>query len=119
MWEKAARGTNGRTYPRGEDWQDGRYYNSEKSNIGDTTPVDKYPEGASLYGVMDMSGNVREWCDERGLNNRISKIIRGGSFKMGKYACTCTYKSEDDPNCSYMPYGIFLHYYFYITVLRC
>jgi len=58
MWEKAARGTAGRTYPWGEDWQDGKYCNSMASNIGDTTPVDNYPEGASPYGIMDMAGNV-------------------------------------------------------------
>lgn len=95
----------GRTYPWGEDWQDGKYCNSEESNIGGTTHVDKYPEGASPYGIMDMIGNVWEWCDSIGQNNRTSKILRGGCFTSAKYIVDCASKSEDMPNCSYMPYG--------------
>ena len=59
-WEKAARGTDGRIYP----W--GNYYTTSallnyNSNVGDTTAVGKYPSGASIYGALDMSGNVWEW----------------------------------------------------------
>lgn len=64
-WEKAARGTDGRWYPWGEE------FDSQKANtplrwqevgaFGDTTPVGAFEAGKSPYGVYDMSGNVWEW----------------------------------------------------------
>jgi len=63
-WEKAARGTDGRTWPWGNEWSD------EATCIGDpnspqtralTTPVGAFPAGASPFGVLDMAGNVAEW----------------------------------------------------------
>ena len=60
-WEKAARGTNGLKYPYGNQF-DKNKSNTEKSRIGQTTPVTQYPQGASPYRVLDMSGNVFEWC---------------------------------------------------------
>ena len=60
-WEKAARGTDGRSYPWGSVWDAARA-NTEEGGPGDTTPVGAYPGGASPYGVLDMAGNVNEWC---------------------------------------------------------
>lgn len=69
-WEKAARGTEGRLYPWGSDWNPaaGHFRTSECHSGGDpekrsgsVTAVDAYPEGASPYGVMDMVGNLAEW----------------------------------------------------------
>lgn len=64
-WEKAARGTDGRMFPWGNE------FDVTKANtplrwqqvgaFGDTTPVGAFKEGASPYGVYDMSGNVWEW----------------------------------------------------------
>jgi formylglycine-generating enzyme required for sulfatase activity len=59
-WEKAARGTDGRLYPWGDAWDPSRC-NAKESGIGDTTSVVAYANGASPYGVLDMSGNVFEW----------------------------------------------------------
>jgi iron(II)-dependent oxidoreductase len=58
-WEKAARGTDGRRWPWGNQMDPSRlntYY-----SVGDTTPVDRYKNGTSPYGAMDMAGDVNEW----------------------------------------------------------
>jgi formylglycine-generating enzyme required for sulfatase activity len=57
QWEKAARGTDGRIYPWGNDWDENRC-NHDSDQI---TPKDAYSEGSSPYGCYDMVGNVREW----------------------------------------------------------
>jgi formylglycine-generating enzyme required for sulfatase activity len=59
-WEKAARGTDGRKYPWGEQWDASRA-NSSESKLNKTTPVGSYPNGVSPYGAHDMAGNVWEW----------------------------------------------------------
>jgi len=62
-WEKAARGTDARTYPWGNQWDAGKANSKEAGNRG-TTPVGSFPGGASPYGVMDMAGNVAEWTSD-------------------------------------------------------
>ena len=61
-WEKAARGTDGRAYPWGNDWDKSKCSNF--TNSKSTQPVGSYPDGASPYGVLDMAGNVWEWCSD-------------------------------------------------------
>lgn len=56
-WEKAARGTDGRRYPWGNDWAE----NCANVNHNDTTPLDAYAAGVSPYGCLDLLGNVQEW----------------------------------------------------------
>jgi formylglycine-generating enzyme required for sulfatase activity len=58
-WEKAARGTDKRIYPYGNDY-DPSLANIDYLHDG-LTPVGTFPGGASPYGVMDMMGNVYEW----------------------------------------------------------
>ncbi|GEM_PF-600752 len=62
-WEKAARGTDARSYPWGNQWDAARANAKEAGNRG-TTAVGSFPAGASPYGVMDMAGNVSEWTSD-------------------------------------------------------
>ncbi len=60
-WEKAARGTDGRIYPWGDEWHRMRC-NASGGKRGGTTRVGNYsPLGDSPYGCADMVGNVCEW----------------------------------------------------------
>ena len=59
-WEKGARGTDGRIYPWGDEW-DPKRCNSRQGGSLDTTSVKAYPDGASPYGILDLAGNISEW----------------------------------------------------------
>jgi iron(II)-dependent oxidoreductase len=59
-WEKAARGTEGRQYPWGNEAPDAaraRFGASFNAHV----PVGRYPRGASPYGVLDLAGNAWQW----------------------------------------------------------
>lgn len=85
QWQRAAQGNDGRTYPWGTQFAKARC-NTFESGIGRSTPVTRYPQGASPYVVMDMSGNVWEWCLTQWKNGSLVeegdewRILRGGSW---------------------------------------
>jgi formylglycine-generating enzyme required for sulfatase activity len=104
-WERAARGTDGRIYPWGVDF-DGTKVNycdvncwgswkdsSNNDGYGTTSPVGSFPDGASPYGALDMAGNAYEWVldwfslyTSEYQNNPIGPVsgnehvLRGGSW---------------------------------------
>lgn len=61
-WEKAARGTDGRKFPWGNEF-DIKKLNT-MGEYGGTTPAGMFPDGKSPYGVLDMAGNVQEWVED-------------------------------------------------------
>lgn len=65
-WEKAARGFDGRIYPWGDEWRDGllRWHGTVR-DAESTAPVSAYPDGRSPFGILQMAGNVDEWCVDR------------------------------------------------------
>jgi len=95
-WEKAARGTDGRIYPWGNEWKkDCANVKLWHGLFNSLQPVGSYKDGVSPYGVFDLSGNVAEWTDSwfeyyPGNINRQQnqgkkyKIIRGGSYRTTK-----------------------------------
>ncbi len=61
-WERAAKGTDGRRFPWGNDWDPERVQSRWGSEgVWNVGPVGMHPQGASPYGVEDLSGNVSEW----------------------------------------------------------
>jgi len=76
-WEKAARGTDGRTFPWGDRF-DPNLLNSHDAGPFSTTPVGTYPEGASPFGLIDAAGQVFEWTATGVGEGRY--IVKGGSW---------------------------------------
>jgi formylglycine-generating enzyme required for sulfatase activity len=92
QWEYAARGAGTRRYPWGDEEPTAEHANFA-GNVGDTTAVGSYPQGATPEGVHDLAGNVWEWCadwygeygegeaqDPTGPETGRGRVLRGGAF---------------------------------------
>jgi len=101
QWEKAARGTDGRTYPWGDQWD------ASRCNIGGsgTTPVDQYPMGSSPYGCHDMSGNVLEWCSDEYRSGSAVRVLRGGSWNDLARGVRAAFRSRNEPGYRNVNFG--------------
>ncbi|MCX5749902.1 MAG: SUMF1/EgtB/PvdO family nonheme iron enzyme, partial [Candidatus Saganbacteria bacterium] len=108
QWEFAARGTEGRIYPWGNESYEGRV---NFNNTG-TTPVNKFPTGATPSGIFDMAGNVWEWVQNwyasrydpkdltnpKGPDNGTNRVLRGGSwYSNNSDELMAAYRSIDKP----------------------
>jgi formylglycine-generating enzyme required for sulfatase activity len=94
-WEYAARGTTDYPYPWGDALPSG-YFANYDNQVGSTTAVDDYPNGASPFEIFDMSGNVFEWVSDwyadnyyqrpmplnpTGPDTGMYRVMRGGSWR--------------------------------------
>ena len=93
-WEKAARGTDGRKYPWGENADPNRA-NYGEIGIGATSAVGCFPGGESPYGILDASGNVWQWTSS--LYDKSSYALRGGSFLSSEDDVRCAFRYWDFP----------------------
>ena len=116
QWEKAARGTDGRLYPWGDDWQAGRSQQGQ-SQAG---KVDAWP-AQSVYGLFDLVGNIQQWtCSlwgekrfepgpegrypwtQEGRNDLqahrlVRRVVRGGSFHEPQSDQVCALRRSSLP----------------------
>jgi len=112
-WEKAARGTDGRAYPWGS--QPDRTLCRNMGNCGAerTARVGSYPSGKSPYGILDMAGNVWEWCAdwyssdayERYAKGDLDpptsgtyRVLRGGCWVCSMVSCRSTLRVSGNPS---------------------
>ena len=98
-WEWAAGGGN-RKYPwmpcKGPPRKKLANYN--RSKVGATTPVNRYPEGATPEGLMDMAGNVWEWMENLRNEHGYDISLRGGAFYYSEYELRCTERHWNGPD---------------------
>jgi formylglycine-generating enzyme required for sulfatase activity len=118
QWEKAARGTDGRIFPWGNDWDSSKLWCSVSEERHATAPAGSFLEGASPYGALDMAGNVMQWCADyygedyymsspaknpTGPEQSKTRVLRGGSW----FAYSEEYFRCDNRNFSAPDFGIY------------
>ncbi len=106
-WEKAARGTDGRKFPWGNSPPDSSKAQFD-AEYNESAPVDRFPQGASPYGVLDLSGNAWEWVSSiylpypydpsdgrEDLRADAVRGTRGGGHDSPSEELTTTHRGED------------------------
>ena len=119
-WEKAARGTDGRLWPWGNEFEDGRAnLSDDEDGYAFTAPVGSFPGDASPYGLLDVAGNAAEWVSDwydaeyygrsparnpTGPASGEQRIRRGtiANAGGGPEKCRCVARYASDPD---WPYG--------------
>jgi len=114
-WECAARGESGYRYPWGDDWETGRA-NTKELGLERTTPVGIFPDGASAGGLLDMAGQVWEWCadwfgedtyrrrvghvvkDPAGPKEGKYRVLHGGSWYNDRNSVWCACRNGGNPD---------------------
>jgi formylglycine-generating enzyme required for sulfatase activity/energy-coupling factor transporter ATP-binding protein EcfA2 len=121
-WERAARlplsprargePEGGQRFPWGDDDWDESRANIEAGHLNRPTTVGLYPRGATAAGLLDLGGNVWEWClslyriypyepQRYNLNDREAageRVLRGGSWLFDQRNARCAYRDRFDPD---------------------
>jgi formylglycine-generating enzyme required for sulfatase activity len=125
-WELAARGTDGRLWPWGNQWKwglaniggeklgaDVNAKGKEKDGFIYPAPVGSFPAGRSPYGCEDMAGNAAEWCADwystdtyktvgsdnpAGPGSGAERVIRGGSSQNMASSVRCAARQHHEPD---------------------
>jgi eukaryotic-like serine/threonine-protein kinase len=120
-WEKAARGTDARLYPWGNDPPSCDKANYVECDRKDTVAVGSLTAGASPYGALDMAGNVWEWVadwhavdyyekgpdkDPQGPADGKQKIVRGGAYIYSETELLSAGRTFDDPKVRFDHVGV-------------
>ena len=107
-WERVAAGRQ-KNAPLGKVFEARKYpWPNEKgepneklanyaNSVGQTTPVGRYPEGATPEGLMDMAGNVWEWQENWSDATRMGRALRGGSWDGLAGSLRCSIRSKNGP----------------------
>jgi formylglycine-generating enzyme required for sulfatase activity len=120
-WEKAARGAKGLAYPWGDEDDPA---NLNGPGIGDgfeeLAPTASFLKGQSPYGLLDVAGNVWEWCGDfygpdsyasmapqnpKGPASGEDRIVRGGSYLLGGPPTRITFRNHAPPAYRYHDLG--------------
>lgn len=125
-WEKAARGTDGRVFPWGNDAptpEISRYFQkwTQETRHQVMVPVDSMPAGKSPYGLYHMAGNVKEWVDDwfdrEYYRNKSSttnppgqiggefKVLKGGSWRDLRGLIYSSFRNNGYPDTRLDDYG--------------
>ena len=125
-WEYAAKGTDGRKYPWGNEERRGDLANFADRNtvfawsdreisdgFAESSPVGSFPNGVSPFGMHDMAGNVWEWCfdffeayrgaprvNPKGATSGAKRSYRGGSWKSRFNSLRTTTRGSNVPSYS-------------------
>ncbi len=118
-WEKAVRGTDGRIWPWGDEFEDNRAnLSGEEDGYRGTAPVGSFPDDVSPYGLLDAAGNAAEWVSDwfdaayyarspgenpQGPAGGDQKVHRApiANAGGGPEKCRCTARYGVDPNWEY------------------
>lgn len=116
-WEKAARGTDGRIYPWGNEPPTPAHavFGLKEGGGDNVSPVGNRDKGKSAYGAHDLAGNLYEWVmdwyaedfytnfaknpaiNPRGPSEGTAKVQRGGSYVNSPYRLRSTFRTKGDP----------------------
>jgi len=107
-WEKAARGTDGRRWPWGNEFDEANALVWDLGVFDMTAAVDSHPGGASPYGVYEMAGNTEEWTADwydaypgspykGGAFGKTFRALRGGSSFFTQNHARCAYRCFTRP----------------------